>query len=151
MNRNIYTRGAMPTWAIVALSVLGVLVALGIIGFLFLTFVVKSSLDDARSKSLEIAKAVSLSTIATSLELAYDENDQKYPTDLSGISNPGVDMTGVMYAYSPDQKRYHLGIRLSDPATSSLGRDDDFDSSLAGYINGFAGADPVFDLKSMEF
>ena len=60
------------------------------------------------------------------------------------------DLSIFLYAYSPDKKKYHLGVKLTKNATPLKRKDKNtnFNSKLAGYINGFDGSDPVYDLNN---
>ncbi len=58
-----------------------------------------------------------------------------------------------LYAYYPKDKptKYHLGAKLGgrNPADiKTLSEDADFNSIKAGYVGGFVGVDPVYDLVS---
>ena len=55
----------------------------------------------------------------------------------------------VFYAYYPaaNPLNYHLGIAISNTA-QELNEDKDFNSKSNGYINGFDGKDPIYDLTN---
>lgn len=77
-----------------------------------------------------------------------------YPKDLSELLPviPAVGQIindhydGFLYAYSSEDnpQHYHFGIKLSEHM-KELEYDSDFDSKKEDCINGFDGADPIFD------
>lgn len=93
--------------------------------------------------------------------ISYYEAHGSYPTSLNSIALPsGFRVEDFLYAYYPstNPQNYHVGIRV-EPITYfvdgkkfdyvfGLGEDADFDSSSAGYVNGFSGKDPVLDMKA---
>lgn len=87
-------------------------------------------------------------------------NDGLYPKSLSELIPQYVarqdlvvriNSGEILYAYSSDMKKYHIGINVDIPGTEGatlFKYDKDFDSKSAGYINGFDGEDPVCDYTS---
>ncbi len=83
-----------------------------------------------------------------------------YPVSLSYLSPkylseiPRDPQTGqdYFYAYYPSFKpfAYHLGARL-EGERFELRRDDDFNSKKAGFVNGFDGEDPIYDIHRVKF
>lgn len=70
-----------------------------------------------------------------------------YPTS---IANKDIlEDENVYYASYPAENpnKYHIGIKISGDR-NELNEDNDFDSQSAGYINGFNGADPIYDLTN---
>lgn len=53
-----------------------------------------------------------------------------------------------LYAFYPSKNpnSYHLGIVLKSKSITFLQKDSDFNSKAAGYVNGFDGRDPIYDL-----
>lgn len=90
-----------------------------------------------------------MSQIKLALEMYYGQK-KSYPNDLSELAS----ITSIardhhddfFYAYYPESnpQHCHLGIKLSS-YMRELDNDDDFNSKEKGYINGFNGADPIYD------
>jgi len=88
---------------------------------------------------------------------AYYQDNQAFPESLADLpGGPPLDpVTGMSYSYAywPSKKpvRVHFGIVLEansgTETETALARDADFDSRAAGYMGGFDGADPVYDLR----
>lgn len=88
----------------------------------------------------------------------YFDNKQVYPKKLSELAPAYLYIVSkysssqdYFYAYFPADKptAYHLGAPLggNNPADGPvLSQDADFNSKKAGYVNGFDGTDPVYDL-----
>ncbi len=98
-----------------------------------------------------------LKYIQAGLEKYFNDN-RTYPADLRTLvprylrALPAYSsQQGYLYAYAPEAKptAYHLGALLggrnqADP--QAFATDADFNSEKAGYIGGFNGTDPVYDL-----
>ena len=102
--------------------------------------------------------------IIPSLLGIYFEKYKVYPETLSklGDSSGAIikdsSSNKYLYAYYPKVKptSYHLGLLLEgcskDPVKQVVDKeflkDRDFNSATAGYVNGFDGKDPIYDLAS---
>lgn len=81
--------------------------------------------------------------------VAYKVANGNYPTALSALvptqlaSIPTDPLTGgaYKYAYKTDQTDAHIGATLQTSTASSLSTDEDFNSNIAGWTNGFNGTD----------
>ncbi len=108
-------------------------------------------------KQLELTSPLLISElrqIMTALEL-YQSMNGYFPTKLIDLY-PGIftnkdllQKEDVFYAYYPaaNPLNYHLGIAISNTA-QELNEDKDFNSKSNGYINGFDGKDPIYDLTN---
>jgi len=120
------------------------------------------TLTEARAQYLEtdpvdITHINNIKSLQTALEKYY-ANKLVYPTKLSQLAPSFMYLVpkyssneDYLYAYYPADKptKYHLGAKLGgkNPAdTRIFSQDADFNSNQAGYVNGFDGADPVYDL-----
>ncbi len=97
-----------------------------------------------------------LNHIVTGL-FVFVETNKIYPKKLKELDSlpPEIKQSieegiiNYMYAYSSDGQCYHIGVKLEE-SNSVLEHDTDLDSVAEGYINGFSGADPVYDMVSCE-
>lgn len=119
--------------------------------------------DKEIAKKMALASIMSnnLKEIETALVLYSMGNNNLFPKLLSDlvpqyITKSGlvemIDSKKILYSYSSDRKKYHIGIDIDLPDTEEfLGvfkYDKDLNSELAGYINGFDGKDPIYDLAN---
>jgi len=91
-------------------------------------------------------------SLVTAIEIYQDSNSGIPPASvnlLESIVSPDAlkELQGsdYFYAVSRDKKSFHVGAKLKSPNNPLLQKDDDFDSSTAGYTNGFSGKDPIYD------
>lgn len=96
--------------------------------------------------------------IQEGLEKYYNDK-QMYPKSLEELKPTYVRILpkyssskDYFYAYYPKDKptTYHLGALLggrNQVSPKAFAEDTDLNSEKAGYVNGFAGADPIYDLK----
>lgn len=123
-----------------------------------------TSLDPSSSeRAMNATRKSNLDSIYYEIESYYDDNDY-FPTSLSELEKfveskttgdeikklPKDPETGedYLYAYYPAENptAYHLGVILEIKDDKDLNDDSDFNSKAAGYVNGFDGKDPVFDV-----
>ena len=155
-------------------TLIELLVVIAIIALL--ASIILASLNTARSKSRDARRVADLKEIQLALELYYNDNG-KYPTSLSLLptgnyisvvpTDPG---SALGYAYdaigsSASCTSYHLGAKLENntqTAGSPLSQDVDYtdtansectsgtwagNADIAATGGGFAGTDPVYDLR----
>lgn len=92
----------------------------------------------------------------------YHIYNSHFPTSLSDLEifikerNPEAEIPkdpktnkDYLYASYPSDKptAYHLGAVLENKRATMLRSDSDFNSKAAGYVNGFDGKDPVYDIR----
>lgn len=83
---------------------------------------------------------------------AYYAKNHSFPATLSELREevPKDPKThdDYLYAFYPPENptAYHLGAILEFKNATILTRDSDFNSKAAGYVNGFDGKDPVYDI-----
>lgn len=100
----------------------------------------------------DLIKLNGMREVESSLQIYRDGHNGKYPNSLELLLKdfPHLESTlkenTFLYAYSRDYKKFHLGILLSTNTDSKLDRDGDFNSIAVGYINGFNGKDPIYDI-----
>ena len=135
---------------IVAIVMCLLVLILGFIGYAWL-YEKKREIDLTTMMSNQIL-ANRLDEIGVRLMLNYLYQDKDLPESLEKArvelpaSAANSDLTVFMYAYSPDKKKYHLGVKLTKDATAlKRNTNKNFNSKLAGYVNGFDGSDPVYD------
>ena len=88
----------------------------------------------------------------------YYHDKKMYPKELNDLVPLYVRIVpkyssskDYFYAYYPKDKprAYHLGALLggrNQASSKAFAEDADLNSEKAGYVNGFAGADPIYDL-----
>jgi len=121
----------------------------------------EKNLTEEQRKQLEIVKQRfveanmigNINQLQMSLDFYFKQNgvlpaslNELYPKFIA--DKKIVENEKYLYAYSYDRKTltYHLGIKLEAENQPILKNDKDFNSISAGYINGFDGADPVYDV-----
>lgn len=92
----------------------------------------------------------------------YYKDKRVYPKTLAELKPrylqliPGYSSEkGYLYAYFPKDKptAFHLGTPLggrNEESPMALEGDADFNSNTAQYVDGFSGADPVYDISSKK-
>lgn len=107
-------------------------------------------------RAINATRKSDLTYIRHQIEYYHDDNDY-YPISLSELEKfiepkelPKDPKTGedYLYAYYPAENptAYHLGVILEIKDDTDLNDDADFNSKAAGYVNGFDGRDPMFDI-----
>lgn len=99
-----------------------------------------------------------LKQVQTGVEIFKEMNLNNgfYPGNLMDISEVFNKATlekyinDIYYSYYPSQNpvKYHLGIKISNESEqgrAGLQKDDDFNSKMKNYVNGFDGEDPIYD------
>lgn len=114
------------------------------------------SLQESRTGAVsDVARQVGLFKIRTknypqSLDELIPAYLKEMPVDRDGTA------INFLYARSQDDDHFHLGTKLqiyqggtflSAKSPHPLSYDSDFNSVTANYLNGFDGADPVYDLE----
>jgi|GEM_PF-4027167 len=112
----------------------------------------------ARNMGKAAGLSSNLKEIQVPIELYFIDNGS-YPKFLSNLIPQYIAKSylvktindkNILYAYSADGKHYHMGVDINLPYTqdfSGFKYDKDFNSKAAGYVNGFNGQDPIYDLS----
>lgn len=114
----------------------------------------EKQMEDMKNMGLSASKVNILEDIQIPLKFYFDDNDF-YPESLNNLDvnsdlEESIREYGILYAYSKDKKKYHVGIKLDKEDYPGFGKDKDFNSKTEGFINGFDGADPIYDLVPYE-
>ena len=109
----------------------------------------------AREQQMRDARRISdMKLIQLSLKLFFDRHN-KYPArpielekegDVSKLPTDPLSGKDYFYAVSEDGRTYHIGATLEDKGNITLKNDADVNSRARGFLNGFDGADPIYDL-----
>ena len=155
--------------------IIGVIAAIIIIGMLFYLGARKTGKQEkpvVEQKTRSVATQKLIETDATdpshvnnikyiqsALERYYNDKRQ-YPKQLEELVPYYLTILpkysssrNYFYAHYPAEKpqKYHIGVLLggrNEASPVAFRSDSDLDSAKTGYINGFNGMDPVFDLES---
>ena len=155
--------------------IIGVVAAIIIIGMLFYLGARKTGKQEkpvVEQKTRSVATQKLIETDATdpshvnnikyiqsALERYYNDKRQ-YPKQLEELVPYYLTILpkysssrNYFYAHYPAEKpqKYHIGVLLggrNEASPVAFRSDSDLDSAKTGYINGFNGMDPVFDLES---
>ena len=155
--------------------IIGVIAAIIIIGMLFYLGARKTGKQEkpvVEQKMRSVATQKLIETDATdpshvnnikyiqsALERYYNDKRQ-YPKQLEELVPYYLTILpkysssrNYFYAHYPAEKpqKYHIGVLLggrNEASPAAFRSDSDLDSVKVGYINGFNGMDPVFDLES---
>ncbi|MDO8500173.1 MAG: prepilin-type N-terminal cleavage/methylation domain-containing protein [bacterium] len=148
-------------------TLIELLVVIAIIGVL--ASIVLASLNSARRKSRDARRIADIKQIQLALELSFDANSAKYPTNIyttcaaagsicpSYIPAVPTDPLGGNYLYAglgagAACSSYHLGATLEEGASpKNPALDNDIDAAAGTECTGsgadFAGTDPIYDMK----
>ena len=139
-----------------------VILMLALVGLMLL--VRSDGADEIEHRSLQNSRASGIDKVAHQLRM-FNIKMGKYPETLeelvpSYLKSLPADIKGnainYLYARSVDDKRFHVGVVLQGydggiifgpNMPHPLTYDSDFNSMTANYLNGFDGADPVYDLE----
>ena len=145
-------------WIAILMILMSLLVFFIVFSPLFISLNPSSS-----ERAMNATKKSNLNYIYYEIELYHDDNDY-YPTSLSELEKfveskstkdhkkklPGDPKTGedYLYAHYPAENptAYHLGVVLEIEDDVDLNNDADFNSKIAGYVNGFDGGGQVLDV-----
>lgn len=134
---------------------LGLIVVVGFTVLIFFVMWMNGWFSCSKCIARDMRRINEIEYLQSNLDLYFWENNS-YPTSLLELRNlakkdiPKDPKTkkDYLYAYYPSENptAYHLGAVLELKKATILKNDSDFNSESAGYVNGFDGKDPVYDL-----
>ena len=131
-----------------------IIIIIVVTGYIFINKKQEEQLELVKQRSIEAGLIASMNQLEMSLVFYFNQNgilpeslEELYPEFIA--KKDIVENERYLYAYPKDRKTltYHLGIKLEADVENQhvLKNDKDFNSILAGYLNGFDGRDPIYD------
>ena len=107
--------------------------------------------DGRRINDIRIIKVI-LGEYYDSYNVYPNSLSELVPEFLNDLPKDPKTNQDYFYAFYPfiEPSCYHLGTVLENVNRYELLNDADFDSKMAGYINGFNGIDPVYDIEERK-
>jgi len=98
-------------------------------------------------KSADLQKFLHVRSLQKDLYFYYSR-EGVYPETLETLvpENPKINARIFLYSVNPQKNSYHLGYKFNTLDEPNLFKDYDFNSELVGWLNGFSGEDPVYDV-----